>query len=199
MKKLIQKTLDRYYSSHCGNYDSIMRMLHLRGISNKNLVERLDIKPGDSILDAGTGTGENLRFLPEYAEITALDRNREMMEVAQKKAAELELNIDFVIGDLRSLSFPNDYFDFAILTYTLSGCLDNGQALNEVVRVTKPDGIMGVLDFKKTKRHSFSGFSGIKLERLIKKQEGIEILEKKEYERKNLGLYTQQLYLLKVA
>ncbi|MFH1106386.1 MAG: class I SAM-dependent methyltransferase [Candidatus Micrarchaeota archaeon] len=70
---------------------------------------------GQRGLDAGCGLGRMtlLLSLEGYC-MTALDRDRRMLEIAEKNVNANGGKADFVAGDLTSLEFPADSFDFIV-------------------------------------------------------------------------------------
>lgn len=70
-----------------------------------------EIKPGDSILDAGCGWGRLLDLLPRWdGRYLGVDLSPDFVE----KARWLHPTREFVVGDLRRLDFP-DTFQWAVL------------------------------------------------------------------------------------
>ena len=71
------------------------------------------------VLDCATGTGdlafEFKRTVGPSGQVSGLDFSPRMISWAEKKAAELELPVDFMIGDVLALPFPDDTFDIALI------------------------------------------------------------------------------------
>ena len=119
-----------------------------------------------------------------------------MITEARRRAGDLHVPIAFEVGEVEALPFPDDAFDVCRAARLLEHLPDAGQALSEMVRVTRPGGRIVVFDFdwdtliidhpdKETTRtivlsHSDSirnGWIGRQLPRLFKEQrlEGISI------------------------
>ena len=98
------------------------------------------------ILDVACGTGLNFPMFPVTGEITAIDLSPRMLEIAQRKAAVLKLNIQVKVMDVQKLELPDGSFD--TVTSTLSTCTfpDPVQALREMKRVCHPDGMILLLE-----------------------------------------------------
>ena len=120
----------------------------LQAIVHEGLVQRY-IKPGDHVLDAGSGPG---RFSISAARlggrITVLDISDRQVELAKQKLSEANLlnSIEqFIRADIADLSmFPDDCFDSVIcfggaLSYA---CEKRHRAAKEITRSTKPGGII---------------------------------------------------------
>src|SRR5687767_8194245 len=77
-------------------------------------VEQAGIRPGNSVIDVGCGTGEVTLLAKTRAkdgQVYGIDPSPEMITVARKKAARKRLDIDFRMGVIESLSFPDASID----------------------------------------------------------------------------------------
>ena len=77
--------------------------------------------------------------------MVGIDASDLQIKRARVKKARCDLPVEFHQADAHHLSFPDDTFDAVICECTLCH-LDIGQALKEMVRVTKPGGRMGIHD-----------------------------------------------------
>lgn len=87
----------------------------------ERIVRLLDLKPGDTVLDVGCGTGVMVPYLlervGENGGIVAVDISPKMVEVAVKKFPPGKYgNVKFVAADINEMRFEND-FD-AVLCYS---------------------------------------------------------------------------------
>jgi ubiquinone/menaquinone biosynthesis C-methylase UbiE len=98
------------------------------------------------ILDVACGTGLNFPFFPSNSEITAIDLSQRMLDVAHQKATNLNLNVLTEVMDAQKLDFADGSFD--TVTSALSTCTfpDPIQALWEMQRVCRPDGLILLLE-----------------------------------------------------
>jgi len=91
------------------------------------------------ILDAGCGIGELAVFIdPDAYEYTGLDLAESYLEVARTRTPGHE----FVQGKLEALPFPNEHFDMVLCTDVLEHVLHLDDAVRELLRVLKPEGIL---------------------------------------------------------
>lgn len=72
----------------------------------KGVVELLDVKQGENVLDLGCGTGDLTYEISKLgANVTGMDLSREMIEAARLKYSELT----FHIGDAQQFSFSTPF------------------------------------------------------------------------------------------
>ena len=91
------------------------------------------------ILDAGAGTGLVGKLLSQrgYTNLIAMDLSDGMLSEARKKNAYREF-YQMVMG--KPLDFPSDSFDAVISVGVLTVGHAPASSLDELVRVTRPDG-----------------------------------------------------------
>jgi ubiquinone/menaquinone biosynthesis C-methylase UbiE len=66
------------------------------------------------------GTGLNFPMFPVASEVTAIDLNPRMLEIARQKATTLSLNLQVRVMDAAKLEFSDGTFD--TVTSSLSTC-----------------------------------------------------------------------------
>jgi demethylmenaquinone methyltransferase/2-methoxy-6-polyprenyl-1,4-benzoquinol methylase len=116
------------------------------------LVDAIDPRPGQLVLDVATGTGLVAFQLARRGgcEVTALDQSEEMLAGARARLAtepSLGDRITFVHGEAESLPFPDEHFDALTFTYLLRYVDDRAATMRELTRVVKPGGRIGMLEF----------------------------------------------------
>lgn len=76
------------------------------------LIEKREIKPC-SALDICCGTGTEAIYLAKNGfEVSAIDISKEAIKIAQNKAREAKVKVDFRVGNVLELPFQNDSFGF---------------------------------------------------------------------------------------
>jgi ubiquinone/menaquinone biosynthesis C-methylase UbiE len=98
------------------------------------------------VLEVAVGTGLNLGLYPEQATVTGIDLSPAMLELARERAAELGRDIDLRVGNAQRLEFDDASFDTVVCTLGLCAVPDDGGAVDEMVRVLRPGGLLLLAD-----------------------------------------------------
>jgi SAM-dependent methyltransferase len=115
------------------------------------VVKRLAPGPGDRWLDLACGTGAVAeKAASAGASVTGLDLAPVLIETAQERAAELGLDIDYVVGDVERLELPDASFDKISSTCGIMFTPDHEASAAEVARVTAPGGRIALANWTPT-------------------------------------------------
>jgi SAM-dependent methyltransferase len=123
-----------------GGYNAVVRAL----------VDAAGPRPGDTLLEVGCGSGAIARWLARYTaganEITAVDVNGYLLREATflARAEGLADRITFLECNAEALALPDNSVDVS-LSFTVMEEVDADRMLQEMIRVTKPGGRVGVL------------------------------------------------------
>ncbi len=102
------------------------------------------------VLDVGAGTGamslDMARSMGEGGRVFAVDNDPAMLEAARRLAEQLRSPLETVRGDANDLPFQDDTFDVTAARFLFQHLPDPAKALAEMVRVTRPGGLVAVLD-----------------------------------------------------
>jgi ubiquinone/menaquinone biosynthesis C-methylase UbiE len=110
-----------------------------------DLVGRLNVPEGTSVLELACGTGIVTRRLrdrlPPGARLVATDLNEAMMAYAARKFGPEEA-VEWKRADATNLPFPGESFDAVVCQFGLMFVPDKGRAIREARRVLKPGGAL---------------------------------------------------------
>jgi phosphatidylethanolamine/phosphatidyl-N-methylethanolamine N-methyltransferase len=128
------------YRRYANIYDAVFGPVLQPG--RKAVMQVLDCRPGQRVLEVGVGTGLSLPLYPPYVRVTGIDVSREMLERARKRVDRR--NLAHVEGlhemDAERMDFPDASFDKVVAMYVVSVVQEPAKLLKELHRVCKPDG-----------------------------------------------------------
>jgi SAM-dependent methyltransferase len=133
----------------------MVAMLEKRGHSNywqsvRGLIDVIDVRPGEAILEVGCGSGVILRRLARQTaganRIVGVDISPYLLREARALARGegFEASIAFREGNAEALPFPDNSFDITMACTVLEEG-DADRMLAEMVRVTRPGGRVAVI------------------------------------------------------
>jgi len=115
------------------------------------LIDAIDPRPGQRILDVATGTGLVARGLARRgASVVALDQSEQMLAGARARLGKhprLASRITFLQGQAERLPFADAEFDALTFTYLLRYVDDPAATMRELARVLKPGARIGMVEF----------------------------------------------------
>lgn len=139
-----------------GFYDLTVWLLSLgrgRGFHDKFL-ELADLKPGETVLDVGCGTGSLAlvakRAVGPEGAVFGVDASPAMLARATKKARRAGLEVVFSQAPAQHLPHPDAEFDAVFSTLMLHHLPrgSRGECAAEIARVLKPGGRVLAVDFE---------------------------------------------------
>ena len=143
--------MSRFYALAEGIFEKRLRRkgLHL-----------LSVTPGEVVLEVGVGTGYSLKeianFVGENGKAHGIDVTPQMLELTRKrlKKAGFMDRVELYEGDARRMPYQNGKFDAVYMASTLElfDTPDIPVVLNEVKKVLKPSGRLGVASLTKEGR-----------------------------------------------
>jgi len=131
-----------YFNMAAGTWDQKFGTLELSRFL-EDFVPCFGLKPGQKVLDAGTGTGVLIPYLRKAVgpsgSITAIDYAEEMVKICRSKYGH-HFNVRVEMQDIEELPYPSAVFD-AVTCFGLFPHLEKRErALSEINRVLKRGG-----------------------------------------------------------
>lgn len=113
------------------------------------LVNLLEIAPGDRVLDLATGTAEvAVRAARSGAAVTGIDITEPMLAKARERAETEGLQITFDRGDVEYLPYEDACFDVLVSNFGLIFAPDHANVAAELARVSCPGARLGFTAWK---------------------------------------------------
>ncbi len=144
------KYTDEYYKNYtretwdecAGKYLPLMKQL---APYHKALLDLVQPRPGEKVLDVCTGPGEPAISMASRVEpggqVTGIDLSSKMNEIATKTSEKRKLsNVRFLTMDAEKLDLPPDNFDLAVSCFGLQIVTQPETVAQEIFRVLKPGG-----------------------------------------------------------
>ena len=109
------------------------------------------IKPGDVVVDLGSGAGNDCFVARaetgETGRVIGLDMTPSMIDRARKNAKTLGYtNVEFVYGDIEDMPLPDNLADVVVSNCVMNLVPDKRKAFAETYRILKPGGHFSISD-----------------------------------------------------
>lgn len=112
------------------------------------LVGAAGIGPGVRVLDVAAGSGNiSLPAAQTGADVVSTDLTPELLRRSQARAAALGLLLDYREANAHALPFGDGEFDAVISAIGVQFAPDHRRAADELVRVCRPGGTIGVISW----------------------------------------------------
>ena len=155
---------DRWFTTPIGSL--------VRKYETELIMELLNPKQGEIILDAGCGTGTfTLDILSSGSKVIGLDLSLPMLKRAENKLKGYPLKL--VLANMLKLPFPEGFFDKTVSITALEFIEDGKAAVGELFRVTKRGGSVVVA--------TLNSLSPWALRRRVEAKERHSVLEKASF------------------
>ena len=147
-------------------YDGLVNLMTLGQASRlrRMTVDQALLRPGETLLDVGCGTGgvtiPAKRRVGENGSAAGIDPAPDMIAVARRKAQRAGIEIDFRVGVIESLPFPDGTFDVVTSSLMMHHLPHHLQVkgLAEIWRALKPGGRILIADMRRPSTSPFKRF-----------------------------------------
>ena len=174
MKEALDKNfLTNIYNHRSSWYDLYHNLATFKTDDRgRKIVVQHSVQAGDTVLDAGSGTGSTALIAAERVgpegKVVLFDLSEGMLNIANNKIkkAGFEDRVDLKLGDILNLPFSNDAFDVVLSTYSVCPLYSPEEGALELFRVVKPGGKLAVAHSADPEKPILRWFAN-KLENLI--------------------------------
>ena len=140
--------MESFYSGQADAYDDFRKRL-LKG--RQELYDRMEVPEGGVWVEMGGGTGSNLEYLGDRIErlskVYVVDLSQSLLDVADRRAKDRGWsNVETVAADATTWQAEGGA-DVVTFSYSLTMIPDWFGAVENALRMLKPDGKLGVVDF----------------------------------------------------
>jgi arsenite methyltransferase len=121
------------------------------GLGCGNPIGMADLKPGETVLDLGSGAGFDAflasRQVGPSGQVIGMDMTEEMIEKARANAEGLSIhNVEFRLGKIESLPIEDSSVDVVISNCVINLSPDKAAVFSEIQRVLRPGGRIVISD-----------------------------------------------------
>lgn len=131
-----------------GHADSVVRSQRWRTVANSAAYVQGELRPGRRVLDVGCGPATitaDIARLVAPGRVVGIDASAAVIEEGRTNVAGLD-NVELRVGEATALPFGDATFDVVHAHAVLMHIPDAVRALREMLRVTRPGGVVAVRD-----------------------------------------------------
>ena len=108
----------------------------------RRMAREINLMDAGKLLEIGIGTGSHLPLYKNH-QITAIDTSSAMLRQAAMNTSDRDVLLQM---DAEKLSFPDNYFDYLVLSHVIAVVEQPETVLNEAFRVLRPGGRLFLLN-----------------------------------------------------
>jgi SAM-dependent methyltransferase len=129
-----------------GNYAAVAE--HIDDVPPRDLLSRMDIRPGLDVLDVATGTGNvAIPAAALGADVVGLDLVPDLLEIARARAARQNVVVEWIEGDAEELPFEDEAFDRVLSVFGVQFAPRHEIVAHELAGVCRPGGLIGLVNW----------------------------------------------------
>jgi ubiquinone/menaquinone biosynthesis C-methylase UbiE/uncharacterized protein YbaR (Trm112 family) len=117
--------------------------------ARKEIVERLELRGGDKVLETGIGTAGNTPYIYQFepdVEVYGLDISLGMLKQGVRNLEKWGLEIELFLANGEALPFEDESFDVVFHVGGINAFTNIRQAIEEMVRVARPGSRIVIAD-----------------------------------------------------
>ncbi|CAN1266840.1 Phosphoethanolamine N-methyltransferase [Linum perenne] len=117
--------------------------------TTKEFVGKLDLKPGQKVLDVGCGIGGGDFYMAENfdVEVVGIDLSINMVSIALERAIGLKCAVEFEVADCTKKTYPDNTFDVIYSRDTILHIQDKPALFRSFYKWLKPGGKVLISDY----------------------------------------------------
>ena len=128
-----------------GDYGRIGVTLQLTG---ESLVEAMDIRAGQTVLDVAAGNGNvTLAAARRFCKVVSTDYVDDLLKQSEARAQAEGFSVDYRVADAEALPFEDNQFDNVVSTFGVMFAPNQPQSASEMERVCRPGGKIGMANW----------------------------------------------------
>lgn len=119
--------------------------------TTKEFVAKLDLKPGQKVLDVGCGIGGGDFYMAEKfdVDVVGIDLSVNMISFALERAIGLKCSVEFEVADCTTKTYPDNSFDVIYSRDTILHIQDKPALFKTFYKWLKPGGKVLISDYCK--------------------------------------------------
>nr|POE74973.1 phosphoethanolamine n-methyltransferase 1 [Quercus suber] len=145
--------------------------------TTKEFVQKLELKPGQNVLDVGCGIGGGDFYMAENfnVDVVGIDLSINMVSFALERAIGLNCSVEFEVADCTKKTYPENSFDVIYSRDTILHIQDKPALFRSFYKWLKPGGKVLISDYCKN-----AGTPSLEFAEYIK-QRGYDLHDVKSY------------------